>query len=44
MERHHAAWIGGSVLSICGSFEQLWVSKQEYDEVGKNIASDRFIY
>ncbi len=37
VEKHHAAWIGGSILSICGSFQQLWISKQEYDEHGPSV-------
>jgi actin-related protein len=37
VEKHHAAWIGGSVLSICGSFQQLWISRQEYDEHGPRV-------
>jgi actin-related protein len=44
IERQNAAWIGGSVLSICGSFEQLWISKQEYSEYGSNIVPKRFVY
>lgn len=37
VEKHHAAWIGGSILSICGSFQQLWISRQEYDEYGPKV-------
>jgi actin-related protein len=37
VEKQHAAWIGGSVLSICGSFQQLWISRQEYDEHGPRV-------
>lgn len=37
VEKHHAAWIGGSILSICGSFQQLWISRQEYDEHGPKV-------
>ncbi|AOW07787.1 YALI0F27533p [Yarrowia lipolytica CLIB122] len=33
-ERRHGAWIGGSVLGSLGSFHQLWVSKQEWQEKG----------
>jgi actin-like protein 6A len=42
VERHHAAWIGGSMLSICGSFQQMWLTKQEYDEMGATRAALRF--
>ncbi|MES1911759.1 MAG: hypothetical protein MHM6MM_004142 [Cercozoa sp. M6MM] len=30
----NAAWIGGSILSSLGTFQQLWFSKQEYEEHG----------
>jgi len=33
-ERKHSAWIGGSILSSLGSFQQMWMSKQEYEEHG----------
>lgn len=33
-ERRFAVWIGGSILASLGSFQQLWMSKSEYDEVG----------
>ncbi len=33
-ERRFAVWIGGSILASLGSFQQLWMSKQEYDEHG----------
>ena len=42
LERHYASWIGGSILSICGSFQQLWISKAEYSEYGSlSIAQNR---
>ncbi|XP_045508354.1 actin-like protein 6A [Colias croceus] len=34
-ERRFAAWIGGSILASIGSFQQMWISSQEYDEGGK---------
>ena len=40
-ERQHAAWIGGSILSICGSFQQNWISNLEYAEYGSNILLDK---
>ena len=33
-ERRFSVWIGGSILASLGSFQQLWLSKQEYDECG----------
>ncbi|KAI2803330.1 Actin-like 6A [Blomia tropicalis] len=36
VERKYAAWIGGSILASLGTFQQLWVSKLEYDEKGNS--------
>ena len=33
-ERRFSVWIGGSILASLGSFQQLWMSKAEYDEGG----------
>ena len=33
-ERRFAVWIGGSILGSLGSFQQMWMSKQEYEEQG----------
>ncbi|XP_057660322.1 actin-like protein 6B [Diorhabda carinulata] len=40
-ERRFGAWTGGSILSSLGSFQQLWVSKQEYEESGKIIVQSK---
>ncbi|KAG8180479.1 hypothetical protein JTE90_026641 [Oedothorax gibbosus] len=34
-ERRFGAWIGGSILASLGTFQQMWITKQEYDEGGK---------
>ncbi|CAH1785345.1 unnamed protein product [Owenia fusiformis] len=34
-ERRFSSWIGGSILASLGSFQQMWISKQEYEESGK---------
>lgn len=34
-ERRYGSWIGGSILASLGSFQQMWISKQEYEEGGK---------
>ncbi|PWN50473.1 Actin/actin-like protein [Violaceomyces palustris] len=41
VERKHSSWLGGSILSSLGSFHQLWISKQEYDEHGPSIVQAR---
>eukprot|EP00047_Mylnosiga_fluctuans_P005309 m.239711 g.239711 ORF g.239711 m.239711 type:complete len:432 (+) comp13529_c0_seq1:29-1324(+) len=34
-ERMFSAWIGGSMLASLGSFQQLWLSRSEYNEHGR---------
>ena len=36
-ERKYSVWIGGSILASLSTFQQLWISKQEYDEHGPSI-------
>jgi len=36
-ERKYSAWIGGSILASLSTFEQMWVSKDEYKECGSKI-------
>ncbi|VDL75227.1 unnamed protein product [Nippostrongylus brasiliensis] len=36
-ERKYSVWIGGSILASLSTFQQLWISKQEYDESGASI-------
>ena len=31
-ERNYSVWIGGSILASLSSFQQLWVSEDEYEE------------
>ncbi|KXS11405.1 Actin/actin-like protein, partial [Gonapodya prolifera JEL478] len=33
-ERKYSVWIGGSILASLTTFQQMWISKQEYDESG----------
>jgi len=35
-ERRFGSWIGGSILASLGSFQQMWISKQEYEENGRS--------
>jgi actin-related protein len=42
VERSQSAFIGGSVLTSLGSFQQLWLSRKEYDEYGAALAIQRF--
>ncbi|KAG0266310.1 Actin-1 [Mortierella polycephala] len=36
-ERKYSVWIGGSILASLSTFQQMWVSKMEYDECGPTI-------
>ncbi len=40
IEREFSAWIGGSILASLGTFQEMWVSKAEYNEIGPH-AIDR---
>ena len=33
----YSTWIGGSILASLSTFQQMWISKQEYDESGPAI-------
>ncbi|XP_051563357.1 actin-like protein 6A [Myxocyprinus asiaticus] len=35
VECRFSAWIGGSILASLGTFQHMWISKQEYEEGGK---------
>ena len=35
IERRFSSWIGGSILASLGTFQQMWISKAEYEEHGK---------
>jgi len=36
-ERKYSVWIGGSILSSLSTFENMWITKEEYDESGPSI-------
>lgn len=36
-ERKYSVWIGGSILSSLSTFQDMWVTKDEYDESGPGI-------
>ena len=36
-ERKYSVWIGGSILASLSTFQQMWISKTEYDESGPSI-------
>jgi len=36
-ERNYSVWRGGSILSSLSTFQQMWISKAEYEESGPTI-------
>jgi len=36
-ERKYSVWIGGSILSSLSTFEEMWITKDEYNESGPSI-------
>ena len=36
-ERKYSVWIGGSILSSLSSFQEMWITRNEYDELGPAI-------
>jgi len=36
-ERKYSVWIGGSILASLSTFENMWITKDEYDESGPSI-------
>lgn len=40
-ERKCSSWLGGSILASLGTFHQLWISRQEYEESGASIVETK---
>jgi len=36
-ERKYSVWIGGSILSALGTFQSMWITKEEYNDAGPSI-------
>jgi actin-related protein len=43
-ERKYSAWIGGSILASLSTFQQMWISKQEYNESGPSVIHSKGVY
>ncbi|KAF9485376.1 actin-like protein Arp4p [Pholiota conissans] len=41
IERRYGGWLGGSILASLGTFHQLWISREEWQEHGKAIVGQR---
>eukprot|EP01124_Arcella_intermedia_P029568 TRINITY_DN6290_c0_g4_i2.p1 TRINITY_DN6290_c0_g4~~TRINITY_DN6290_c0_g4_i2.p1 ORF type:complete len:291 (-),score=68.00 TRINITY_DN6290_c0_g4_i2:68-940(-) len=40
-ERRYSVWMGGSLLACLTPFQQMWLSKEEYDESGPSVVPRR---
>ncbi len=40
-ERAVSAWIGGSILTSLSTFDEMWISKDDYEEVGPTIVHNK---
>jgi actin-related protein len=36
-ERKYSVWIGGSILASLATFNSMWISSQEYNEIGASV-------
>jgi len=41
IERRYGGWLGGSIIASLGTFHQLWISAEEWQEHGPNIVMQR---
>jgi len=41
VERRYGGWLGGSIIASLGTFHQLWISAEEWQEHGPNIVMQR---
>ena len=42
-DRRNLCWLGGSVLTSLASFENMWITKQEYEEFGDSILQKKVL-
>jgi actin-like protein 6B len=43
-ERRFSPWLGGSILASTGTFQNMWISKFEYEESGKSIVKRKCLH
>ena len=36
-ERKYSVWIGGSILASLSTFQEMWITKNEFDEAGPYV-------
>ena len=40
--RHHSAWIGGSIMASLSTFQETWIGQKEFKEKGKSVLERTF--
>jgi actin len=40
-DRKYAVWVGGSILASLASFQNMWISREEYEEHGNSIVHSK---
>jgi actin len=43
-ERIYSAWIGASVVCSIGNFQHMWISKNDFEEIGHNVIHKKYIF
>merc|ERR1712223_1782030 len=43
-ERKYSVWIGGSILGSLATFEEMWITKAEYEESGVSIVHRKMVF
>lgn len=43
-ERLYSSWIGASVVCSISNFQQMWVSKNDWEEIGSSVIHKKYFY
>lgn len=41
-ERKYSVWLGGSIMASLSTFEDMWISRDEYDQFGPAEIASKF--
>lgn len=40
-ERKYSVWLGGSILASLSTFQTMWITRKDYDEVGPSVVNQK---
>ena len=43
-DRKYATWIGGAIMASLTGFQPMWITKEEYDEIGSWVISRKCLF